>query len=166
VSILAFQRHAGRSGLKAFGTANAWFELMPKPISSMITGLLNGLYSPGSVADPALCEAVERRASRRFALKGTMFMVRIAGIPAAITLRDISMTGASGLMCEPVAEGTRLTLEFDLHHHIDAEVRWVGMMALGLEFLKPLEPSLLAAIVTKYGERADGPLVARGKSIR
>ncbi len=80
-----------------------------------------------------------------------MFMVRIAGLPAAITLKDVSVTGASGLMCEPVAAGDRFTIEFDRQHHVEAEVKWIGGMAIGLEFVTPLDPSVVAAIYRKYG---------------
>ena len=83
-----------------------------------------------------------------------MFMVRVGGVPAAITLRDVSLDGASGLMCEPLAEGTRLTLEFDRLNHIEAEVRWVRRMTIGLKFLVPLQPALLNGLYTKYGLRS------------
>jgi hypothetical protein len=96
----------------------------------------------------------ERRATPRFSfIRPKMFIVRVDGLPAAITLKDISCGGASGLMSEPLTEGSRLVIEFDPRTHVAAKVRWVSRMTIGLKFLTPLEPSFVAALCKRQAAR-------------
>ncbi|HEY1124700.1 MAG TPA: PilZ domain-containing protein [Sphingobium sp.] len=93
--------------------------------------------------------APERRRTPRFRLKPKLFLVRLGGLPAAITLRNISCGGASGLMSEPVPEGARLILELDPRTHVEAKVTWISKMVLGLTFITPLEPPYVEALARR-----------------
>lgn len=130
-------------------------------MSEMLPSRIDGLPRPeeGPVAGdsyPTQAHMRERRRMPRFPLKPKMFITRVRGLPAAITLKDISCGGASGLMSEPLTEGARLVIEFDPRTHVEAEVRWVSRLTVGLEFLTPLKPSYVAAlsnVTTRNGER-------------
>ena len=124
---------------------------MSKPMLSQINGLLkaeNAFLAGASCPRPE--NAPERRRTQRFPLKAKMFLVRVGGLPAAITLKNISCGGASGLMCEPLREGSRLIIELDPRNHVEAEVRWVSRMSIGLKFLTPLEASFVAALYKRH----------------
>jgi hypothetical protein len=125
---------------------------MSKPIPSQMTDLPQPdrtSLTEVSYPDPANFE--ERRQTPRLPLPGNMFIVRVGGLPATITVKDISCGGASGLMCEPLNEGTRLLIELDNRHHVEAEVRWVSKMAIGLQFLIPLHPAFVATLWRRHG---------------
>lgn len=124
---------------------------MSKPIPSPINDVhQSGNASPSGANHPGATNADERRQTPRFPLKAKMFLARVDGLPAAITLKNISCGGASGLMSEPITEGTRLVLELDPRTHVEAEVRWVSKMVIGLKFLTPLEPSYVTAMSRRY----------------
>jgi len=125
---------------------------MSKPLPSQMTDLPQPDSAPLTEASyPGPENFEERRRTPRFPLPGKMFIVRVDGLPATITLKDISCGGASGLMCEPLNEGTRLVIELDSRHAVEAEVRWVSKMAIGLRFLIPLHSAFVATLWRRHG---------------
>lgn len=124
---------------------------MSKPMPSPI----NNMCQPQDISfvganDPAATTARDRRRTQRFPLKPKMFLVRVGGLPVAMTLKNISCGGACGLLSEALTEGARLVLELDPRTHVEAEVRWVARMTVGLKFLKPLDPNFVAAFRQRH----------------
>lgn len=125
---------------------------MSKPMPSQFNNMRQPEHASLAAANhPATPNACDRRRTQRFPLKAKMCVVRVAGLPAAMTLRNISCGGASGLMSEPLTAGTRLVLELGPRTHVEAEVRWIARMAVGLKFLTPLDPSFVAAFHKRHG---------------
>jgi len=118
-----------------------------------IDGLLNSQDNSFAGAGFA-STGPDRRQKPRFPIKPRMFLVRMDGLPAVITLKDISCGGAAGLMSEPVVEGACLIIELDAQTHVRARVRWIARMTIGLEFLTPLDPSFVATFCRRHDSQA------------
>lgn len=95
----------------------------------------------------------DRRVFHRYTSRGASFPVRIAATECEIRLKDISRGGASGLICEPVKVGDYMIVEFDPKHRVEAQVRWVRRLLVGVTFTNRLS----ALLVTELNSRIDPP---------
>lgn len=82
---------------------------------------------------------------------GPSFQIRTGGTRCAIRLRDLSCGGASGLCDEPLDVGAFVKVCFDAQHIVEAEVRWVRLMYVGLKFTQPLAPGYLRRLHQAHG---------------
>jgi hypothetical protein len=73
------------------------------------------------------------------------------GSRSSIRLRDLSCGGASGLCDEPLDIGAYVMICFAKDHIVEAEVRWVRLMNVGLKFTHPLPPRLVRRLQQLYG---------------
>lgn len=99
--------------------------------------------------------AGNKRAHFRHAMKSVSFHIRRSDRrTTTIMLKDLSCSGACGLICEPVQADDYLTIEFDARHRIEARVRWVRRLLVGLEFTNPLTPEYLDQLRERCLDRA------------
>jgi hypothetical protein len=63
-----------------------------------------------------------------------------------ITLKDLSAGGACGLISEPVSVGDHMVVELDARHQIEAQVRWVRRLLVGLRFTRPLTQTFVESL--------------------
>ena len=95
--------------------------------------------------DPA-----DQRAYFRWQFKGTSFPCRMGKNKFEIRLKDLSRSGACGLVDEPFALGDYFFIELDPHTVVEAQVMWVRRVTIGVKFNRVLT----ATFVTKVHERA------------
>ena len=69
----------------------------------------------------------------------------------SIRLRDLSAGGASGICDEPLDVGAVVAVCFSKQHIVEAEVRWVRLMNVGLKFMEPLAPGFLRRLQQAHG---------------
>ncbi|MDB5702894.1 MAG: hypothetical protein JWN66_10, partial [Sphingomonas bacterium] len=100
----------------------------------------------------------DRRDSRRYSFRSASFKVRASTRDCDIRLKDLSCTGASGLMCEPVGIGEHVVVEFDAKHQVEAEVCWVRRFLVGLRFTNQLRPGFVERIRERDGSHGLAPL--------
>ena len=91
------------------------------------------------------------RIEPRIPFQGYPFQVRMAGKSCSIRLRDLSSGGASGLCDEPLDVGNYVKVCFAEQHIVEAEVRWVHRMIVGLKFTRPLPPGLVRRLYQAHG---------------
>jgi len=104
----------------------------------------------------------EKRAFARHPFRSATFPVRIGASECEIRLKDLSRGGASGLIGEPVRVGDHVVIVFDRHHQVEAEVRWVRRLIVGLTFTNPLSATFVERLATRSVE----PLPAISRSAR
>jgi hypothetical protein len=73
------------------------------------------------------------------------------GSRSLIRLRDLSCGGASGLCNEPLDIGAFIMICFAKDHIVEAEVRWVRLMNVGLRFTHPLAPRFVRRLQQLHG---------------
>jgi len=95
-------------------------------------------------------DPVDRRAYFRWSFKGTVFPCRQGKKKFEIRLKDLSRGGACGLVDEPFVIGDYFLIELDEHHVVEAQVRWVRLVLVGVQFSRTLS----ATFVTRLHERA------------
>lgn len=66
-------------------------------------------------------------------------------------MRDLSCGGASGLCDEPLDVGGRVNVWFSKADVVEAEVRWVRRMNVGLKFINPLAPAFVRQLQQAHG---------------
>lgn len=91
------------------------------------------------------------RVEPRIPFSGCPFQIRTPGKRCSIRLRDLSAGGASGLCDEPLDVGHYVKVCFAEQHIVEAEVRWVHRMLVGLKFTKPLAPGLVRRLYQAHG---------------
>lgn len=97
----------------------------------------------------------DRRVFIRYPSRSTSFPVRIGTTECELQLKDVSRGGASGLICEPVSVGDYLIVELARNHRIEAQVRWVRRLLVGVTFTNRLSAALvkeLNARIEMYAE--------------
>lgn len=99
-------------------------------------------------------DAPDKRHDSRFPFDGVPFPARIDKIQTTLRLKDLSRGGVAGLLDEPVAVGDILYVEFDERHVVEAEVRWVRRIMVGLKFTWPLDGVFVQGIFTDYAIRS------------
>lgn len=82
----------------------------------------------------------DRRFEVRYRLAGGPIAWRQGKTEASLRIKDLSSSGASGFIEEPLAIGDMIMIEFDPKHCREAEVRWVRGLSVGLRFNRPLDP--------------------------
>ncbi|PAX06964.1 PilZ domain-containing protein [Sphingomonas lenta] len=82
---------------------------------------------------------------------GYPFEVRARGMTCAIRLRNLSCGGASGLCDEPLDVGSFVILRLEAGCFMEAEVRWVDRMNVGLKFTRPLAPAVVRRLHEAHG---------------
>ena len=95
--------------------------------------------------DPA-----DQRAYFRWTFKGTAFPCRMGKKEFEIRLKDLSRGGACGLVDEPFAVGDYFFIQLADKEVVEAEVRWVRRVMIGVKFNR----ILTARLVTRLHEKA------------
>jgi hypothetical protein len=101
-------------------------------------------------------DASNKRAPFRHAMRSVSFNIRRPDRrTSSIMLKDLSCSGACGLICEPLQADDYLMIEFDGRHRIEAKVRWVRRLLVGLEFTNPLSEAYLDQLRERCLDRAE-----------
>ena len=103
------------------------------------------------VAKPAPTSPDENRIDPRVPFVGHPFPIRSKGMSCSIRMRDLSCGGASGLCDEPLDVGAFVMIDLASGHSVEAEVRWVRLMNVGLKFTEPLAPGLVRRLHQAHG---------------
>jgi hypothetical protein len=107
------------------------------------------------VSNASVADASNKRAHFRHAMKSVSFPIRRPDrTVATVMLKDLSCSGACGLVCEPLQADDFLVIEFDARHRIEAKVRWVRRLLVGLEFTNPLTETYFDQLRERCLERA------------
>ena len=93
----------------------------------------------------------DNRANPRVPFLGYPFRILATRMCCFIRLRDLSCGGASGLCDEPLEVGAFVTVCFTKEHLVEAEVRWVRLMNVGLKFAQPLPPAFVRWLQQAHG---------------
>jgi hypothetical protein len=101
--------------------------------------------------EPSSTPAEHNRQDPRIPFLGYPFQIRAHGTCCWIRLRDLSCGGASGLCDEPLDVGSLVTVCFAKEHLVNAEVRWVCRMNVGLKFADPLAPAFVRRLQQAHG---------------
>jgi hypothetical protein len=113
--------------------------------------LSNSPASRPGTPEPVPASADGDRVDPRIPFLGQPFEIRASGKACLIRLRDLSCGGASGLCDEPLDVGAFVKIYFDKQHIIEAEVRWVRLMNVGLRFTQPLAPGFVRRLQQAHG---------------
>lgn len=105
--------------------------------------------APERQASPA--PGADARAHPRFPFQGYRLELLAKGKPCSIRVRDMSCGGAAGLCDEALEVGAFVTVCFSEDHIVDARVRWVRMMNVGLMFTRPLAPGFVRRLHKGHG---------------
>ena len=87
----------------------------------------------------------------RVPFMGYPFPVQAGRIACSIRMRDLSCGGASGICDEPLDVGSFVIVCLGKEHYVEAEVRWVERMSVGLRFTQPLPPGLVRRLHQAHG---------------
>lgn len=115
-----------------------------KSISTLMSGKSSAKVAI-QTGDPA-----EQRAYFRWSFKGTSFPCRMGKKTFEMRLKDLSRGGACGLVDEPFEVGDYFFIELGERRVIEAEVRWVRRLMIGVKFNRTLS----ASFVCRLHERA------------
>jgi hypothetical protein len=100
---------------------------------------------------PASASPEDVRDDPRVPFLGYAFELRAGRITSSIRLRDLSCGGASGLCDEPLDIGAFVTVHFSKEQVVEAEVRWIRLMYVGLKFTNPLAPGFVRRLHQAHG---------------
>jgi hypothetical protein len=100
----------------------------------------------------------DARAYVRIPFRGAAFAIRIGKGESTMRLRDLSRQGAAGLIEFPLAVGDYLIIELDNKHLVEAQVRWVRRVMVGLQFSHPVKASLVTRLYQRHVESAKPPV--------
>jgi hypothetical protein len=112
-----------------------------------IGGFAPRTETPGPMPAPSEADRVHPRVP----FLGCPFPVRAGRTSCSIRLRDLSCGGASGLCDEPLDVGDNVMVCFSKQLIVEAEVRWVRLMAVGLKFTEPLAPGFVRRLQQAHG---------------
>ena len=93
----------------------------------------------------------DAREHLRLPFQGHRLDVLVKGRRCSIRIRDLSCGGASGLCDEALNVGAFVTICFGEDHMVDARVRWVRLMNVGLSFACPLAPGFVRRLHKGHG---------------
>ena len=110
-----------------------------------------GATPPVEPPESAGASPEDGRADERIPFLGYPFPIRAGEIRASIRMRDLSCGGASGLCDEALDVGAFITVCLAKGHEVEAEVRWVRQMKVGLKFTEPLVPAFVRKLHQKHG---------------
>jgi len=97
--------------------------------------------------DPA-----DNRAYFRWEFKGTSFPCRMGKKQFEIRLKDLSRGGACGLVDEPFAVGDYFFMRLADDVVVEAEVRWVKLVTIGVKFNHLLTARFVVSLHEKAAE--------------
>ena len=100
---------------------------------------------------PAGVSVESLRAHPRVPFRGHPFQLRSGRMSCSIRMRDLSCGGASGICDEPLDIGSFITICLAREEWIEAEVRWIERMNVGLKFTQPLLPGLVRRLHQTHG---------------
>lgn len=106
--------------------------------------------NPGADA-PEAEEPKDARAHPRVPFQGYPIDVVAKGRRCSMRVRDLSCGGAAGLCEEALDVGAFVTVCFADDHRVDAWVRWVRLMTVGLMFTRPLAPGFVRRLHKGHG---------------
>jgi hypothetical protein len=107
--------------------------------------------TPSAEPGGAVVSPESLRRHPRVPFVGCPFQVLAGGRSCSIRMRDLSCGGASGLCDEPLDVGSMVTVCLAKEHLVEAEVRWVRLMNVGLKFTNPLAPGLVRRLHQAHG---------------
>jgi hypothetical protein len=118
--------------------------------------MLNNEHSPGAALpsetpEPDGTSPEDGRADERIPFLGHPFPIRAGEIRGSIRMRDLSCGGASGLCDEAFDVGAFVIVGLAKGHEVEAEVRWVRQMKVGLKFTDPLLPAFVRKLHQRHG---------------
>jgi hypothetical protein len=114
-----------------------------------------------TLGNAPVMDASNKRAHFRHAMRSVSFNIRRPDRrTSTIMLKDLSCSGACGLICEPLQADDYLMIEFDGRHRIEAKVRWVRRLLVGLEFTNPLSEAYLDQLRERCLDRAEAERAA------
>ena len=105
----------------------------------------------GGIAEAAGGSPESLRTYPRVPFLGYPFQAWSGGMACSIRMRDLSCGGASGLCDAPLDVGSFITVSLGKEHVVEAEVRWVERMSVGLRFTNPLPPGLVRRLHQAHG---------------
>lgn len=91
------------------------------------------------------------RVYERVPFRGYPFQVRAGRMTCSIRMRDLSCGGASGLCDAPLDVGSFVTICLGKENFVEAEVRWIERMSVGLKFTHPLAPGVVRRLFQAHG---------------
>ena len=103
------------------------------------------------VETPDSARPEDERAHARVPFQGHRVELLAKGKPCSIRIRDLSCGGAAGICDEALDVGAFVTICFAEDHMVDAWVRWVRMMNVGLMFTHPLAPGFVRRLHRGHG---------------
>ena len=118
----------------------------------MLSNANNLGTAPGTgTPDPSATSWESLRADPRVPFLGHPLEIRAGGMVCSIRLRDLSCGGASGLCDEALDVGGYVIVCLAKGHEVEAEVRWVRRLNVGLKFTTPLAPGLVRRLHQAHG---------------
>ena len=112
---------------------------------------VSGAISRVGTPEAGFVSPNDNRADPRVPFLGYPFQIRANGTCCSIRLRDLSCGGASGLCDEALDVGAFVTICFGREDIVEAEVRWVRLMNVGLKFTHPLDPGFVRRLQRAHG---------------
>lgn len=106
---------------------------------------------PAGAPNAAAASGEDARAHPRIPFQGYRLQLLAKGKPCSIRIRDMSCGGVAGLCDEALDVGAFVTICFSDDHMVDAWVRWVRMMNVGLMFTSPLAPGFVRRLHRGHG---------------
>ena len=117
------------------------------PSSEQTSSAAPVLGPPGPVAG----SPESLRLYPRIPFRGYPFQIRAGKMTCSIRMRDLSCGGASGLCDEPLDVGSFVIICLGKEQFVEAEVRWVERMSVGLKFTQPLAPGIVRRLHQSHG---------------
>ena len=102
-------------------------------------------------SEPDSASPEDSRTDPRIPFLGHPFQIRANGTSCSIRLRDLSCGGASGLCDEPLDVGDFIAVCFARDNIVEAEVRWVRLMNVGIKFTEPLAAGFVRRLQQAHG---------------
>ena len=104
------------------------------------------------VGSPAPVDSPEsQRVHPRVPFLGYPFQVQAGRMACSIRMRDLSCGGASGICDTPLDVGSFVIVCLAKTNFVEAEVRWVDRLNVGLRFTTPLDPGLVRRLHQAHG---------------
>jgi hypothetical protein len=110
----------------------------------------NAAVPVGPTAPVGVC-VESLRAYPRVPFRGAPFQLQAGRMSCSVRMRDLSCGGASAICEEPLEIGSFVTICLARDEWIEAEVRWIERMNVGLKFTHPLPPGLVRRLHQTHG---------------
>jgi hypothetical protein len=144
---------AERRLLRIRGRARANSE---KPMSANVQAYLRGEALTAESSDPAK-PADERRRYTRISRASEIVVRRIGGFNFQVALRDLSSGGCRVEMVQACDSGDSLIARLPGLEPLGSRVRWGEGRVTGVEFLRPIHPAVLDALVPRLPQLEPQP---------